>query len=161
MPGDRVQSSQGVLGANQGSRYAPPNVEGNLAGLADARGEQEARNTQLRLDGKLGNKAVPEQARVPIEAGVQPAAQQRVGHRLWGKANQLARANRSWGARIRNFFAQSSFLRRLGLRRSDPIGGNAGQQMDANYARLQDNVKESDFPPIQEASEEDERDDDE
>jgi hypothetical protein len=30
--------------------------------------------------------------------------------------------------------------------------------MDASYARLQDNVKESDFPPIQEASEEDETD---
>lgn len=158
MPGDRLQSIQGALGANQGSRYAEPNVEGNLAGLADARGDQEARNAQLRLDAKISNAAVPEQARVPIQAGVQPEPQSRVGHRLWGMANKLTRANRSWGARIRNFFAQSSFLRRLGLRRSDPIGGSAGQEMDANYARLQDNVKESDFPPIQEASEEDETD---
>lgn len=161
VPGDRLQSTQGVVGADQGSRYAKPNIEGNLAELADARGKQEARNEQLRLDGKISNAAVPEQARVPIQAGVQPAAQPRVGHRLWGMANKLTRANRSWGARIRNFFAQSSFLRRLGLRRSDPIRGSAGQQMDANYARLQENVKESDFPPIQEASEEDERDDDE
>jgi hypothetical protein len=161
LPGDFVQRETGNIGADQGSSHMSMTPEGSMALLADSRSAQEAKNSSLRETAKLNRTAVPDQARVPLGAGVQPVPQARVGHRLWSTANRLTRKNQSWGARIRNFFAQSSFLRRLGLTRSHVVGGSAREQTDRNYSVLNEKVKESDFAAVPEASELDEQDDDE